>query len=828
MRTILFRAVTVFFITLSAVSWAAENRQEGLFVTHIAIDPKDSETLYVTTTFSVGVLKSTDGGKSWTQINQGFKSFSFTQIAVDPIHSDQIYLADGCAGLYISRNGGRTWIEMNNGLPNTEIGRLVLHPTEEGSAYAVTTQGVYKTERAGEQWLPLNQGDTFTNSFDFISLIALPTHPTTLYLASKQGLYTRKEGDSGWVSVREPLAGKQISALAHDSRTGRLYAAVFRRGTRETLREGGLFVSDDRGKSWSRLGEGLEQNWIRAVLIDQVNSKVLYLATTGRGILKSVDEGRTWKEINVGMTDPNRDIRSLAIDPRDPKTIYAGSYGHWIFQSRDAGATWKSLPIGPHKTAEQIIAVLNEEDELALRNSKIKITPPAAFQKCNQCHGWTDPQINMTRHTLWMVPANRRDWGPTVKRMSQAAGLTPEEEIQITEFLNAYTQGKNVEGTKESPANEIQISVLDGKEEEDPVIAWDGKNYMVVWQTNRKDPDDYNIYGARVSTDGKLLDPQNLPISTAPLTQIFADVAWGKDRYLAVWQDLRSHKRWEVYGARFLPDGTVLDPEGIPIAVGERNARHPQVAWDGQNFFVVWMEENPGSGWDIAGVRISPEGKVIDQERIFLTRAPGDQASPALAWGKDQYLVVWMDQSQGGVARISGARVTPAGKVLDPEGFAVSPSTSRDPGYPSAAWGNGQFVVVWGDQHGPGVKSLSGIRVNSAGKVLDREEFVVASSSNLHTFPSVRCNVDECLVVWEEDQSQGHPMQGIESIIRDVRGAFLDLSRKSVTTRPVMIAPRAVGNHFARVASDGRNYLVVWKDYRTGTAASFGRLLTSP
>lgn len=69
-------------------------------------------------------------------------------------------------------------------------------------------------------------------------------------------------------------------------------------------------------------------------------------------------------------------------------------------------------------------------------------------------------------------------------------------------------------------------------------------------------------------------------------------------------------------------------------------------------------------------------------------------------------------------------------------------------------------------------------------------------------------------------------MHGIEDIIRDVRGSFVDLSRVPVRATEVMISPKAVGNHFTKAATDGDYYLVVWKDYRTGTAASLGRLVT--
>ncbi|HET6464787.1 MAG TPA: hypothetical protein VFH55_04150 [Nitrospiria bacterium] len=383
-----------------------------------------------------------------------------------------------------------------------------------------------------------------------------------------------------------------------------------------------------------------------------------------------------------------------------------------------------------------------------------------------------------------------------------------------------------VESPKGFLPQEIPISILNGVEEEDPVVTSDGKNFWVVWQTDRKNPDDYDVYAARVSPDGKLLDPQGLPVSTAPSNQIFSDIAVGKEQSLVVWQDLRSHSRWEVYGARLRSDGKVLDEDGIPIAVGRGNARHPQVGWDGQNFLVVWMEENPGRGWDIAGARVSPNGKVIDPDRILIAPFPGDQSNPVLAWGNDQYLVAWMDKRPGSPARILGARVSASGKLRDPEGFVLSRS-SVSPSFPAVSWAQGQYVVVWADQQAPSTHALAGIRLDSSGNVDGSKEFVVESSPNLHMFPSVHCSGELCLVVWEKDQYQGRP-RGIQDVLRDVKGAWIDLSQKTVTPQEVMIAPKAVGNHFAKVASTGREYLVVWKDYRTGTASSVGRFVTPP
>jgi photosystem II stability/assembly factor-like uncharacterized protein len=444
-RTILL-IITVLLTTWNRgpQAWSAEAEPDAPILGVIAINPQDSKIIYALATYGLGLFKSTDRGESWNQMNQGIRSYSLYALKIHPKNPNILYLGAGGAGLYKSTDGGATWVGMSDGLQNTDIAALVLHPNDPDIIYIATSTGVFKSPDGGKSWVALNtEGDDLSKMVDFHqSLLVLPTSPPTLFLGMIRGIYTRQEGDGGWLSVGEPFTGKRVTALAHDPRTGRLYAAVFRRGaTVETLREGGLFVSEDTGKSWSRLGKGLEEDWIREILIDPADSQLLYLATEGRGVLKSTDGGRSWKESNVGLTDStSRALHVLVMDPHDRKVLYAGSYAHWIFRSRDAGATWQPLPLGPHQTGEQILANLNREDELAQRESNI--TSPSVFLKCNQCHGWTDPFINRFKGN-WRVSASRRNWALTVRRMSKGGALlTTEEEATVAEFLNTYTRQK--------------------------------------------------------------------------------------------------------------------------------------------------------------------------------------------------------------------------------------------------------------------------------------------------------------------------------------------------------------------------------------------------
>src|SRR5690606_6538615 len=113
-----------------------------------------------------------------------------------------------------------------------------------------------------------------------------------------------------------------------------------------------------------------------------------------------------------------------------------------------------------------------------------------------------------------------------------------------------------------------------------------GKNaFLVVWQSGRTAPGDLtqglkfhgDIVGIRVGKNGKPLDAKPLVICQAADLQQEPRVAYGNGVFLVIWQDLRNGKDWDVYAARVSDDGKVLDPDGILISGGAHNQALPRV-----------------------------------------------------------------------------------------------------------------------------------------------------------------------------------------------------------------------------------------------------------
>src|SRR5215204_3239801 len=251
-----------------------------------------------------------------------------------------------------------------------------------------------------------------------------------------------------------------------------------------------------------------------------------------------------------------------------------------------------------------------------------------------------------------------------------------------------YAARVNADGLVLDPGPGIPVSTAPAQQVL-PAVAFDGTNYLVVWQDRRTD-DVYDIYGARVTPAGVVLDAGGIPIATAAGEQTAADVAFDGTNYLVTWTDGSGSSGPEVYGARVTTAGTLLDPDGILISIAGSSQSSADVAFDGTNYLVSWMDRRIGV-WNIYGTRVTPQGAVLDPDGIPISTAPDYQIYPALAFGQDNTLVVWADKRGGVDYNIHGARVTPAGNVLEPGGIPISTAAEQD--VPAVAFGGSNYLA---------------------------------------------------------------------------------------------------------------------------------------
>jgi hypothetical protein len=255
-----------------------------------------------------------------------------------------------------------------------------------------------------------------------------------------------------------------------------------------------------------------------------------------------------------------------------------------------------------------------------------------------------------------------------------------------------------------------------------PAVAFDGQNFLIVWA-----PQGGSVYGVRLSPSGSILDQAPVRISNAPGYD--PAIAFDGTDYLAVWgTDVYGG---DIAGARVSPAGTVLDPAGIPISSHPGDEGGPHLAFDGANFLVAWAGWQ-GTSVDVYGARVSPSGAVLDPNGLVI--ATMIDGSPSVAFGGTNYLVVWEDLCCG----VSGTRVTPSGSILDPGGIAIKTEAGGVGAGPVVAFNGVNFVAAWNDV-ADGV-DIYGARINQAGVVLDRSPGILLSRA-VPPPPKARCIV---------------------------------------------------------------------------------------
>jgi photosystem II stability/assembly factor-like uncharacterized protein len=117
----------------------------------VTIDPKTPSTVYATTR-TQGIFRSSDGGRTWRDINTGLTVLSMGRSApviIDPTNARTLYVGGG-AGVFKSLDDGDHWFAVNSGLDELDVIGLAMDPGNPAVLYACGPDGVYKTVTGGE------------------------------------------------------------------------------------------------------------------------------------------------------------------------------------------------------------------------------------------------------------------------------------------------------------------------------------------------------------------------------------------------------------------------------------------------------------------------------------------------------------------------------------------------------------------------------------------------------------------------------------------------------------------------------------------------------
>ncbi len=256
------------------------------------------------------------GGSSNQQTGN---SYTITSLLLDPdscgsdsttglVDCPAVYAATAGGGIFKSLDGGGSWNGINNGLFELNIAKLVMDPKNPAILYAGTeNNGLFKTFDGGTTWAVAGTSGSITSitSIAIDPLTCLSPPCTDIYIGSQ---------------------------------------------------DSGVWVSQDRGLSWTQMNNGLEVNGttVTALTIFSYNKipSDLYAGTEGGHLYRFDNTNKKWEEFFPGLSDKTSATPLvIAINPIVPMDFYVGTSGGekqttgGLFRSNDGGLNWNVVTI---------------------------------------------------------------------------------------------------------------------------------------------------------------------------------------------------------------------------------------------------------------------------------------------------------------------------------------------------------------------------------------------------------------------------------------------------------------------------------------------------
>jgi len=344
---------------------------------------------------------------------------------------------------------------------------------------------------------------------------------------------------------------------------------------------------------------------------------------------------------------PSTRMLSLTLHSQDnPAVAWGGGRYFAVWQDQRHGI---DAIFGARITADGVV-----EDSEGLRISRSgqrAFFPAVAHAEGRALVAWLDHQAGATAD---LVAARVTDQGVVEDRASRTiiGGVNERTRPKLAsngrDFLVMWNSselgaGYAVVGADGTIAPPVRVSTSDVIWNLGIGAAWDGQAYMLVWGEHS---------GAGWGLRARRVAPTTAPATPNPIDLCPCDIggalatmdgtlektqlaiAWNGEIFLVVWADGRVSES-NIRGARLLPDGRILDTQGISIASGTLPEWQPSVAWDGATFVVEWVDARAGTSLPgLMVARVGADGRV-QPERIEIVAATQPTLAAQLASGGD-------------------------------------------------------------------------------------------------------------------------------------------------------------------------------------------------
>ncbi len=342
-------------------SWSSGQGRVGI----VHVDPSNSNTVYIGTPAG-GIWKSIDSGNTWTALSDNLPQIGVSGIAIDYSNSDVIYISTGdkdatdtySIGVMKSIDGGLTWNTTGLTFTNTSTlaGDILIHPTNNQILWCATNVGLQKSSNGGTTWSVVQAGNFSQGS------IRLKTDdPSTVYAVSNSKFYRSTNTGDSFSAVTFGLPSNPGRMIIDVTPANPNYIYLLSANNAGGFQ--GLFKSTTGGTSWTNVSGTstniLEstQSWFDlALAASNTNAEEVY--TGCLNVWKSTNGGADFTKLNSwsnpsGAAYTHADIHYLGFHGNN---LYCGSDGG-IYVSDNGGISFTDKTAGAQISQFYKIAV---------------------------------------------------------------------------------------------------------------------------------------------------------------------------------------------------------------------------------------------------------------------------------------------------------------------------------------------------------------------------------------------------------------------------------------------------------------------------------------
>jgi photosystem II stability/assembly factor-like uncharacterized protein len=315
--TLLAGARGFFVSTDRGDNWIGQSNGLGGTRLDLKLDPSDSSIIYAIESSGRGsCYRSTNAGRNWDLISSEGDGLA---IAAD---GETLYRTD-ISQILRSVDGGSTWTRVN--VPEGEnILSVTAHPYIDDTIYIarfpVQPPIIYVSADDGETWQSTSGINYVMNARLFFD----HDEGQVIYAVGRGEMIRSNDGGKTWTecaptNFQHPQSDTQLAV--HPQNSSRIILAT---------RGGGILASQDSCQSWQASNEGLGSLYVNAIAIDPENPDIVYAGTDG-GAYISFDEGAHWGEINEGLLGATV-VYSVVVDSQS-NVYVATPYGIFKLES---------------------------------------------------------------------------------------------------------------------------------------------------------------------------------------------------------------------------------------------------------------------------------------------------------------------------------------------------------------------------------------------------------------------------------------------------------------------------------------------------------------